>query len=30
MIRLWKMKKTIATGMVISNAAANFSGYWLP
>ncbi len=30
MIRRWKMKKTRATGTVMSAAAASLSGYWLP
>lgn len=30
MIRFWKMKKTMATGMVMIAAAASFSGYCVP
>ena len=30
MIRLWKMKNTIATGIVITAAAASLSGYCVP
>ena len=30
MMRRWKMKNTTATGIVMSTAAASFSGYWLP
>lgn len=30
MIRFWKMKKMMATGMVMIAAAASFSGYWVP
>ncbi len=30
MIRFWKMKKTTATGIVISAAAPSFSGYCVP
>ena len=30
MMRFWKMMNTMATGIVISTAAASCSGYWLP
>ena len=30
MIFFWKMKKRIATGIVMMTAAASFTGYWFP
>src|SRR6266566_9366135 len=30
MMRRWKMKNTIATGIVMMAAAASLTGYWVP